>query len=181
MILGTHIPRDRYIAEVGHTSKALDRAHDFIDRYLDELEIDKLITMFGSGDLYIVQAALDRGIPVKALIPWKGMPPGKSNLKQFNRLWKQCEIEFMNQNIKFNGPAKTYKIQQREIINQSDVMQITWDGVHWNSAKTLANICVPLNHPMVLHLISTQEKLIIYNNKEEQYSKQRLEEIVAQN
>lgn len=178
MNVAVHIPRDRFVAEVGQGPKALTKAINFVDKVLDDIEPDRVLTLYGSGDMPAVQKALDKNISVTAILAWKGLSPGKSNLIQFNKMWPKINRVFMNDDIGFGDGRRYYEQAQQEMVEQSDAFIIVWDGEYWNSAKTLCHMAIAANKPVALYLIRADKYVLLYNNTETEYSTEEMKRIL---
>ena len=174
MNVGVHIPRRRYVVEVANGRNAIPNARRFISEVLDDLEPDRMFTLYGSGDMDAVEIALEKDIDITAILAWKGQSPGKSNLVQYNKLWNKCDHIFMNEDIGFGGGHRFYEQAQVQMIDMVDALIIVWDGEYWNSAKTLCHMAMAYDLPVALYLIRYDKYVVLYNHKEVTYTKEEM-------
>jgi len=172
-------PRERMISEITGGKANMPRAEKFIDDMLDDFNPDKVTTGFASGDIYTVRKCKERGIPHRGLLPWKAHVVGKKDYREYCELYRYSQIEVawnITDDFQYHG-TDCYRMQQEAMVYSCDALVAVWHQ-EWSSAKTLMNMMIELNKPVVCYLVRTRERLLIHDQTENIYSKERLDKIL---
>ena len=132
------------LAGTGHRPNKLiggysEEAHQFLVYFIETLLITLPITSVLSGmalgfDQALAQAAINRGIPLTAVVPFKGMwtrwPP--PSVSRFNSIMDKADKVVV---ISETNTVAAFQLRNQYMVDHCDTLVALWDGTPGGTAN----------------------------------------------